>query len=87
MIEQHELRRGPFAELLGRDVGSAASPIIVDTDEHTLLVPPIRSHRVAKTGPDRLDMIDIHQSPQFITKWIYADRPNADDARGNPTAP
>jgi hypothetical protein len=30
--EQHELRRGPFAELLGRDVGSAVSLIFVDTD-------------------------------------------------------
>jgi len=26
--------------------------------------------RFAKTGPDRLEMIDIHERPQFITEWI-----------------
>lgn len=107
VIEQDELRRGPFAELLGRDVGSVVSLIFVDTDvdgdgpalhrqpyQEVLLiragtavpwidgveslgrarlivvVPPMTPHRFAKTGPDRLEMVDIHESPQFITEWI-----------------
>lgn len=38
--------------------------------EQIVLVPPMTPHRFAKTGPDRLEMIDIHESPQFITEWI-----------------
>lgn len=107
VIDQQDLSRGPFAELVGHNIGSAVSLIFVDTDVdgdgpalhrhpyqeimliragtvmlwidgveslgragQIVVVPPMTPHRFAKSGPDRLEMIDIHESPQFITEWI-----------------
>lgn len=34
------------------------------------MVPPLTPHRFAKTGPTRLQMIDVHASDHFVTEWL-----------------
>ncbi len=34
------------------------------------VVPPWTPHKFAKAGRERLEMIDIHASPTFVTEWL-----------------
>ena len=47
---------------------------IFATKGDILVAPPNTPHRFENMGPGRLEMIDIHANPVFITAWLYGQR-------------
>ncbi|WP_295808592.1 cupin domain-containing protein [uncultured Nitratireductor sp.] len=43
---------------------------IIATAGDILVAPPNAPHRFENLGPDRLEMIDIHANPDFVTTWL-----------------
>jgi mannose-6-phosphate isomerase-like protein (cupin superfamily) len=40
------------------------------TAGHVLTVPAGTPHKFVNLGPGRLETIDIHESPEFVTNWL-----------------
>jgi mannose-6-phosphate isomerase-like protein (cupin superfamily) len=68
------LHRHPYTETFvvraGRAQFTVGADTFIGTAGDILVVPPLTPHAFAKTGPDRLEMVDIHESPRFITEWL-----------------
>lgn len=44
--------------------------VILATEGEILVAPANTSHRFENVGPGRLEMIDIHANPTFVTEWL-----------------
>jgi mannose-6-phosphate isomerase-like protein (cupin superfamily) len=68
------LHQHPYSETFLIRAGEAL--FTVDTEQfigvagQVLVVPPGTPHKFSKQGSGRLEMIDVHASPVFITEWL-----------------
>ena len=46
------------------------SQLVIGSAGQIIVVPALTPHKFAKTGPDRLEMIDVHANEVFITEWL-----------------
>lgn len=44
--------------------------VIIATEGDILVAPANAPHRFENMGPGRLEMIDIHANPTFVTVWL-----------------
>ncbi|WP_083288375.1 cupin domain-containing protein [Jiangella alba] len=79
VVEQADLPvelDGSATEFEGRDHGGGEALFTVGDDEivgragQIIVCPAQVPHKFAKTGTGRLEMIDVHASPVFITEWL-----------------
>ncbi|MEC9246644.1 MAG: cupin domain-containing protein [Pseudomonadota bacterium] len=68
------LHKHPYAETFivrrGRARFFVGDRVIVAFEGDILVAPADAPHRFENMGPDRLEMIDIHANPTFITTWL-----------------
>lgn len=71
------LHQHPYSETFviraGQALFTVAGRTLVGHAGQILVVPPFTPHKFAKTGPDRLEMLDIHASSRFVTEWLEED--------------
>lgn len=68
------LHRHPYAETFvikhGRALFTIGDEERVGIAGEILIVPPTVPHKFENLGPERLEQVDIHDSPEFITEWL-----------------
>ena len=68
------LHQHPYPELFVIHSGSALFTVgdrqCVGAAGEVLIVDPFTPHRFEKIGEGRLEMTDIHTSPEFIIEWL-----------------
>lgn len=68
------LHRHPYDETFVIRRGEAefvvADQVMVGRAGQIIVVPPQTPHKFAKTGSERLEMVNIHASDVFITEWL-----------------
>lgn len=68
------LHRHPYPETFIVRVGSArffvGDDVFVASAGDIVVAPAHVSHRFENAGPGRLETIDIHANPKFITEWL-----------------
>jgi mannose-6-phosphate isomerase-like protein (cupin superfamily) len=64
----------PYPETFVMKAGNALFTVgdtqIRATAGQVLTVPANVPHKFENLGPDRLETIDIHESPEFVTEWL-----------------
>lgn len=68
------LHSHPYAETFivrkGRVRFVVGNEAIIATEGDILVAPAGAPHCFENMGPERLEMIDIHASPTFVTEWL-----------------
>jgi mannose-6-phosphate isomerase-like protein (cupin superfamily) len=69
-----KLHRHPYDETFVIRGGAALFTVgdqeVVGRAGQIIVVPAQVPHKFAKTGTERLEMMDVHASPVFITEWL-----------------
>lgn len=68
------LHRHPYPETFvihrGQALFTIADETFVARGGQVYVAPPLVPHRFEKTGPERLEMTNIHANDVFITEWL-----------------
>lgn len=68
------LHRHPYDEtfvmLRGAAEFTVADRVWTARAGEIIVAPPMAPHKFAKTGDERLEMVNIHAGPEFVTEWL-----------------
>jgi mannose-6-phosphate isomerase-like protein (cupin superfamily) len=69
-----KLHSHPYAEIFivqeGNGLFTIGDKTIEATGSQILIVPPNVPHKFINTGSGKLQQVDIHLNPKFITQWL-----------------
>ncbi|HEV8190829.1 MAG TPA: cupin domain-containing protein [Ktedonobacterales bacterium] len=72
------LHQHPYPETFvihtGRANFTVGDKTLIGRGGQIIVVPGFTPHKFAKTGPDRLEMTNIHENGTFITEWLEPER-------------
>ncbi len=72
--EGPRLHQHPYPETFvirsGAAIFTVGNQVLIGSAGQVIVVPALTPHKFAKTGPNRLEMIDVHASNTFITDWL-----------------
>jgi mannose-6-phosphate isomerase-like protein (cupin superfamily) len=81
-----ELHQHPYSETFLIHSGCALFTVrgeqIVGVGGQIIAVPALTPHKFEVTGPDRLEMTDIHASDTFVTEWLEGPKANPQRNQG-----